>query len=110
MVEQGESKLTKCALHGLHFDPTAQVGCIVCRRSSAPPAPSPSFSGTPIAPVGPVPRRASGGLGTFVVLRFGVTAVLLVLVALLQRADDSSHALSNMVGAALVPVFFGAVP
>lgn len=36
--------------------------------------------------------------------------MLLVLVALFQRADDPSHALSNVVGAALVPVFFGAVP
>ena len=108
MVEAGESKLAKCALHGLHFDPSVQVGCVVCRRSSAPP--SPSSSGAPVAPGEPAPGGASAGWGALVVLRFGITALLLVMVALFQRADDPGHALSNMVGAALVPVFFGAVP
>jgi uncharacterized protein len=30
--------LIRCALHGLHFDPSRASGCVVCRRSSLPPA------------------------------------------------------------------------
>jgi hypothetical protein len=32
-VPESKRSLAKCAEHGLHYDPTRQTGCVVCRRS-----------------------------------------------------------------------------
>lgn len=42
------SQLTKCELHGLHYDSARHQGCVVCRRSSSlPPVPSSPPSAEP---------------------------------------------------------------
>jgi TPR repeat protein len=71
-------KLERCAVHGLHFDSSQSIGCVLCRRSSTP-------------PVRPVQRRqawiwiSTGGL----VLAVAGTAIAL---GLSHRAGSRTEA------------------
>jgi hypothetical protein len=57
-----------CQQHGLHYDPTTQAGCVLCRRS-APPPPAYGQYGQPQAfPQAPPQAKRSSGVILFVVL------------------------------------------
>jgi len=107
MTVESARRLSKCELHGLHYDPAVQNGCVVCLRPSAaaPPlsgrkSPGPSFA----------PKRAAANSGWtvgFAVLRIAITLVLLFFIgAMAMQKNPENHSADYQLGGAVASVAF----
>lgn len=114
MVMDSGRKLAKCELHGLHYDPAVQNGCVVCLRPSA--AAPPLLARRSEAPSFAPERAASSDSGWtvgFAVLRIAVTLVLLFFIgamAMTNKHRTTDYQAGAALGSIIWTLVIGALP